>query len=81
MAALPRQEKTGLAHASRIPGKMPACGHDGHTALLLATAGALARSRTLGGTLHLIFRPAEEDRGGAQRMLDEGLLQQFQCDE
>jgi hippurate hydrolase len=80
MDALPIHEATGLDYASRIPGKMHACGHDGHTAMLLAAAKHLARSRSFDGTLHLIFQPAEEGMGGAKRMLDEGLFERFPCD-
>ncbi|WP_028218766.1 M20 aminoacylase family protein [Paraburkholderia oxyphila] len=80
MDALPIQENTGLDYASRVPGKMHACGHDGHTAMLLAAAKHLAQSRSFDGTLHLIFQPAEEGLGGAKRMLDEGLFERFPCD-
>ncbi|MFP6560517.1 M20 aminoacylase family protein [Paraburkholderia sp. B3] len=80
MDALPILEATGLDYASRIPGKMHACGHDGHTAMLLAAAKHLAQSRSFDGTLHLIFQPAEEGLGGAKRMLDEGLFERFPCD-
>ncbi|WP_310631163.1 M20 aminoacylase family protein [Paraburkholderia sp.] len=80
MDALPIHEATGLDYASRIPGKMHACGHDGHTAMLLAAAKHLAQSRSFDGTLHLIFQPAEEGLGGAKRMLDEGLFERFPCD-
>ncbi|QBQ99668.1 M20 aminoacylase family protein [Paraburkholderia pallida] len=80
MDALPIQEDTGLDYASRVPGKMHACGHDGHTAMLLAAAKHLAQSRSFDGTLHLIFQPAEEGLGGAKRMLDEGLFERFPCD-
>ena len=80
MDALPIHESTGLDYASRIPGKMHACGHDGHTAMLLAAAKHLAQSRSFDGTLHLIFQPAEEGLGGAKRMLDEGLFERFPCD-
>jgi hippurate hydrolase len=80
MDALPIHENTGLDYASRIPGKMHACGHDGHTAMLLAAAKHIAQSRSFDGTLHLIFQPAEEGMGGAKRMLDEGLFEQFPCD-
>ncbi|MFX1765201.1 M20 family metallopeptidase [Paraburkholderia sp. A1RI-2L] len=80
MDALPIQENTGLDYESRVPGKMHACGHDGHTATLLAAAKHLAQSRSFDGTLHLIFQPAEEGLGGAKRMLDEGLFEHFPCD-
>ncbi len=77
MDALPVQELNQFAHASRHPGTMHACGHDGHTAMLLAAARQLARSRDFDGTVVLIFQPAEEGRGGAQRMLAEGLFERF----
>ncbi|MCG5076038.1 M20 aminoacylase family protein [Paraburkholderia tagetis] len=80
MDALPIQENTGLDYESRVPGKMHACGHDGHTAMLLAAGKHLAQSRSFDGTLHLIFQPAEEGLGGAKRMLDEGLFERFPCD-
>jgi hippurate hydrolase len=80
MDAQPIHEATGLDYASRVPGKMHACGHDGHTAMLLAAAKHLAQSRNFDGTLHLIFQPAEEGLGGAKRMLDEGLFEHFPCD-
>jgi hippurate hydrolase len=82
MDALPIQESSGRAWASQIAGKMHACGHDGHTAILLAAACELARTRRFAGTLHLFFQPAEEGHGGsgAKRMLDEGLFQRFPCD-
>jgi hippurate hydrolase len=80
MDALPIEEKSGLPHASRRPGLMHACGHDGHTATLLAAARVLALSRGFSGTLNLIFQPAEEGLGGAQAMLDDGLFERFPCD-
>ncbi|WP_371867605.1 M20 aminoacylase family protein [Duganella guangzhouensis] len=80
MDALPIHEETGLPYASTIDGKMHACGHDGHTATLLAAAKYLAESRNFNGTLNLIFQPAEEGLGGAARMIEEGLFQRFPCD-
>ena len=81
MDALPITEQTGAAYASTIAGKMHACGHDGHTAMLLCAARHLAESAGFNGTLHLIFQPAEENEGGALRMVDEGLFTLFPCDE
>ena len=80
MDALPITELSGLPHASRRPGLMHACGHDGHTATLLAAARVLALTRGFSGTLNLIFQPAEEGLGGAQAMLDDGLFERFPCD-
>ena len=80
MDALPIQETTGLPYASQHPGKMHACGHDGHTAILLTAAQVLAQTRDFDGTLHLIFQPAEEGLGGGKRMVDEGLFDLFPCD-
>lgn len=80
MDALPIHEKTGLAYASTIAGQMHACGHDGHTAILLCAAKYLAQA-DFDGALNLIFQPAEENEGGALRMVDEGLFEQFPCDE
>lgn len=80
MDALPIIEQTGLPYASRHEGVMHACGHDGHTAMLLAAARYLAESRDFDGSLVVIFQPAEEGDGGAQRMLDDGLFELFPCD-
>jgi hippurate hydrolase len=80
MDALPILEKTGLPYASQIPGKMHACGHDGHTTMLLAAARVLADDTEFDGTLRLIFQPAEEGLAGARRMIQEGVLEEFPCD-
>jgi hippurate hydrolase len=80
MDALPIGEATGAAWASRRPGVMHACGHDGHTAMLLAAACRLAEDGGFSGTLQLIFQPAEEGGGGALRMLDDGLFERYPCD-
>ncbi len=77
MDALPLQETNGFAHASRHAGVMHACGHDGHTAMLLAAARQLARQRTFDGTVYLIFQPAEEGGAGARRMIEDGLFERF----
>ncbi|MEI3850459.1 MULTISPECIES: M20 aminoacylase family protein [Ensifer] len=78
--ALPILEETGLDYASKTAGLMHACGHDGHTTMLLGAARALAERRNFDGTIHLIFQPAEENFGGAKIMMDEGLFQKFPCD-
>ncbi len=80
MDALPMTETTGLPYASRRIGRMHACGHDGHTATLLAAAQILATSKAFNGTLNLIFQPAEEGLMGAHKMVQEGLFVRFPCD-
>ncbi|MBU2409552.1 MAG: amidohydrolase [Gammaproteobacteria bacterium] len=80
MDALPIDEATGLDYASRHAGVMHACGHDGHTAMLLAAAQHLAQQGNFSGTLNLIFQPAEEGGGGAVKMMDDGLFERFPCD-
>jgi amidohydrolase len=80
MDCLPMTEQTGLPHASTVPGKMHACGHDGHTATLLGAAKYLAETRNFDGTVHFIFQPAEEGGGGGKVMVDEGLFERFPCD-
>ncbi len=80
MDALPIAEATGAAWASRRPGLMHACGHDGHTAMLLAAARHLAEEGGFSGTLQLVFQPAEEGGGGALRMIEDGLFERYPCD-
>ena len=80
MDALPLTETTGLPWASRTPGVMHACGHDGHTASLLGAAALLKADAGWTGTVHLVFQPAEEGYGGARAMLDNGLLKRFPMD-
>jgi len=80
MDALPIQETSTFAHRSQFDGRMHACGHDGHTAMLLAAACHLAASRAFDGTVVLIFQPAEEGGAGADRMIREGLFDRFPCD-
>lgn len=81
MDALPIDEITGLDYASTNPGVMHACGHDGHTTMLLGAAKYLAETRDFAGTAVLVFQPAEEGLGGARQMLADGLFEQFPCDE
>ncbi len=80
MDALPIQEANEFAHRSTYPNKMHACGHDGHTAMLLGAARYLAQTKPFDGTVVLIFQPAEEGGAGAQRMIDDGLFEKFPCD-
>ncbi len=80
MDALPMVELGRSAHASRHPGRHHGCGHDGHTSMLIGAARQLARQRDFDGTVHFIFQPAEEGKGGARRMIEDGLFERFACD-
>ncbi|WP_176086364.1 M20 aminoacylase family protein [Martelella sp. HB161492] len=80
MDALAMPETAERPYRSTVPGKMHACGHDGHTVMLLAAARHLARTKDFSGTVHFIFQPAEEGRGGAKKMVEDGLFRQFPCD-
>jgi hippurate hydrolase len=80
MDALPIEEATGLSYASANPGVMHACGHDGHTAMLLGAARYLSEHNDFAGTVHFIFQPAEEGLGGGRVMVEEGLFERFPCE-
>jgi hippurate hydrolase len=80
MDALPIVETSGKAWSSQVLGKMHACGHDGHTAMLLAAARHLAATRNFDGIVHLVFQPAEEGQAGARKMLEDGFLDLFPCE-
>ena len=77
MDALPMTEETGLPYASGTPGAMHACGHDGHTAMLLGAAQYLAETRNFDGTAVVIFQPAEEGGGGGREMVEDGMMDRF----
>lgn len=81
MDALPMPEANAFAHASTNPGAMHACGHDGHTTMLLGAARYLAETRNFDGVVHFIFQPAEEGRGGGRRMIEDGLFEHFDCEQ
>ncbi len=81
MDALPIDEISGVAYTSQNPGRMHACGHDGHTTMLLSAAQYLAATRNFEGTAVFVFQPAEEGLGGARTMIAEGLFECFPCDE
>src|SRR5439155_9637088 len=80
MDALHIAEQNDFPHVSRNPGRMHACGHDGHTAMLLGAAKHLAETRNFAGTIHFIFQPAEENEGGARLMIEEAVLEKYPVD-
>src|SRR5262249_41354706 len=81
LGALPIEEASDLPYRSPVAGKMPACGHDGHTAMLLGAARYLAETRNFAGTAVVIFQPAEEGGGGGKKMIDDGLMDRFRIGE